>query len=104
MRMREERTAFERLYRGHQLAVYRYALRRVGERAVDDVVAELLTHADRLQPISTATGKAGRPITVVPQPTAMAITPNGKTLYVASANFNRSKGWVTPISVAAASG
>ena len=40
MRMREERTAFERLFRGHQLAVYRYALRRVGEKAVDDVVAE----------------------------------------------------------------
>jgi RNA polymerase sigma-70 factor (ECF subfamily) len=40
MRMGEEPTAFERLFRGHQLAVHRYALRRVGERAVDDVVAE----------------------------------------------------------------
>jgi RNA polymerase sigma-70 factor (ECF subfamily) len=40
MHMGEERTAFERLFRRHQLAVYRYALRRVGERAVDDVVGE----------------------------------------------------------------
>jgi RNA polymerase sigma-70 factor, ECF subfamily len=38
--MGEERTAFERLFHGHHLAVYRYALRRVGERAADDVVAE----------------------------------------------------------------
>src|SRR6516164_5746133 len=40
MRMGEERNAFERLFRGHHLAVHRYALRRVGERAADDVVAE----------------------------------------------------------------
>ena len=38
--MGEERNAFERLFRGHHLAVHRYALRRVGERAADDVVAE----------------------------------------------------------------
>ena len=49
MRMGEERTAFERLFRGHQLAVYRYALRRVGERAVDDVVAETFLVAWRRQ-------------------------------------------------------
>jgi DNA-binding beta-propeller fold protein YncE len=33
-------------------------------------------------------------------PTAMAITPDGKTLYVAGANINLASGWVTPISVA----
>lgn len=38
--MGEDRVAFERMFRGHQVAVYRYSLRRVGERGVDDAVAE----------------------------------------------------------------
>ena len=38
--MDEDRRAFERLFCGYQLAVHRYAFRRVGATAVDDVVAE----------------------------------------------------------------
>lgn len=36
-------------------------------------------------PISTATGKPGKPITVGPNPDFIAITPDGRTAYVASA-------------------
>jgi DNA-binding beta-propeller fold protein YncE len=35
-------------------------------------------------PISTATNKAGKAIKVGESPVAIAITPNGKTAYVAS--------------------
>lgn len=50
--------------------------------------------------ISTVAGTAGRPVRVKPGPVAMAITPDGKTLYVASAGNHHGPGWVTPISVA----
>jgi hyaluronoglucosaminidase len=48
-----------------------------------------------VQPISATTGAAGRPIMGVPQPEVMAITPDGKTVYVTTI-----PGTVTPISVA----
>jgi YVTN family beta-propeller protein len=47
-------------------------------------------------PITTATNKPGQPIMVGPGPQAIAITPNGKTAYVAS-YFS---GTVTPITTA----
>ncbi|HEY4990448.1 MAG TPA: YncE family protein [Nakamurella sp.] len=47
-------------------------------------------------PITTATGTAGTPITVGSEPTAVAVTPNGKTAYVA----NLGSGTVTPIRTA----
>ena len=45
-------------------------------------------------PIRTATGKAGRDIKVGTDPSAIAITPDGKTAYVANAHS------VTPIRTA----
>src|SRR5579875_2597325 len=50
-------------------------------------------------PISVRTGAVGRPIEVGLSSSIIS-TPDGRTLYVASANFNRGRGWVTPISVA----
>ena len=47
-------------------------------------------------PIATATGTPGTPITVGGTPLAMAITPDGETLYV----VNESSGTVTPIATA----
>jgi len=47
-------------------------------------------------PISTATNTAGRPIKTGLLPTALVVTPNGKTLYVT----NVDSGTVTPISTA----
>ncbi|MGH3257664.1 MAG: YncE family protein, partial [Streptosporangiaceae bacterium] len=47
-------------------------------------------------PISVATNTAGRPIPAGREPGAMAITPDGKTLYVADVGSDT----VTPISVA----
>jgi YVTN family beta-propeller protein len=47
-------------------------------------------------PISTATGTAGKPIKVGLFPDAIAITPDGKTAYVASSG----PGTVTPIRTA----
>ena len=47
-------------------------------------------------PVNIATGTAGTPITVGPMPTAIAITPDGKTAYVANEGSNT----VTPITVA----
>ncbi len=44
-------------------------------------------------PITTATGKAGKAINVGSFPWAIAVTPNGKTAYVA----NSGSGTVTPI-------
>jgi RNA polymerase sigma-70 factor (ECF subfamily) len=38
--MSRERPAFERMFRAHHAAVYRYVLRRVEQSAVDDVVGE----------------------------------------------------------------
>ena len=46
-----------------------------------------------MTPISTATGKAGKPIKVGQFPEAIAITPNSKTAYVS----NNISGTVTPI-------
>jgi RNA polymerase sigma-70 factor (ECF subfamily) len=40
VRMTRERPAFERMFRAHHAAVYRYVLRRVERPAVDDVVGE----------------------------------------------------------------
>src|ERR1022692_2530350 len=51
--------------------------------------------ADTVIPISTATGKAGKPITVGASPDAIAITPDGRTAYVVSES-----GTVTPIRTA----
>jgi hyaluronoglucosaminidase len=52
-------------------------------------------------PISTRTGRAGPPIPVhgVPAP-GMAITPDGRTLYLSSQGPSRNVGRVTPISLA----
>ena len=47
-------------------------------------------------PVNIATGTAGTPITVGPMPMAIAITPDGKTAYVANEGSNT----VTPITVA----
>ena len=47
-------------------------------------------------PVNIATGTAGTPITVGPMPTAIAITPDGKTAYVANEGSNT----VTPITFA----
>jgi len=46
-------------------------------------------------PIYTATNTAGKPIPVGSMPWDIAITPNGKTAYVA----NRGSDTVTPISI-----
>jgi YVTN family beta-propeller protein len=47
-------------------------------------------------PISTATNRAGKPIKVGLSPGGIAITPDGKTAYVA----NRISGTITPIATA----
>ena len=49
-------------------------------------------------PISTATNTAGKPIRVGSPADALAITPDGKTLYAASSTATRNA--VTPISTA----
>jgi YVTN family beta-propeller protein len=51
-------------------------------------------------PIRTATNTAGRPITVGKDPWAIAITPNGKTAYVANNDVESLPGTVTPIRTA----
>ncbi|MGH3257057.1 MAG: YncE family protein, partial [Streptosporangiaceae bacterium] len=53
-----------------------------------------------VRPISTVTRTVGPAIKVGLGPVAMAITPDGKTLYVIGANINLASGWVTQISVA----
>jgi DNA-binding beta-propeller fold protein YncE len=45
-------------------------------------------------PISTATNLPGRPVRVACDPYAVAVTPDGKTVWVGS------RGWITPISAA----
>jgi DNA-binding beta-propeller fold protein YncE len=45
-------------------------------------------------PVSTASGKAGRPVKVAKRPIALAVSPDGKTVYVASQDAQE----VTPIS------
>jgi RNA polymerase sigma-70 factor, ECF subfamily len=45
----EQRLPFERLFRAHHMAVYRYVMRRVEEPAVEDVVAETFLVAWRRQ-------------------------------------------------------
>src|SRR5215471_6388787 len=55
--------------------------------------------ADTVTPISAATNTPGKPIPVRANPTAIAITPNGKTAYVLSgAGFG--PGYVTPVNTA----
>ena len=53
---------------------------------------------DTIVPISTATNTAGKPIRVGSPADALAITPDGKTLYAASSTATRNT--VTPISTA----
>jgi YVTN family beta-propeller protein len=52
--------------------------------------------SDTVTPINTATGKAGKPITVGKAPDAIAITPSSKTAYV----VNSGSDTVTPINTA----
>ncbi len=52
--------------------------------------------AGTVWPISVATGQAGPPIPVGREPIGVAITPSGKTVYVADGD----SGTVTPIAVA----
>ena len=53
-------------------------------------------------PIRTATNTAGKPIKVGNWPSAIAITPNGKTAYVSAGNSSRCcYGRVVPIRIAA---
>jgi YVTN family beta-propeller protein len=52
--------------------------------------------SNTVTPISTASNTAGRPIPTGVSPRAIAITPNGKTAYVA----NDSSDTVTPIQTA----
>lgn len=47
--MGRDSTAFEEMFRACHVAVHRFALRRVGDAAVDDVVAETFTIAWRRQ-------------------------------------------------------
>lgn len=56
--------------------------------------------SDTVTPIDTATGKAGNAIKVGKGPAAIAITPNGKTAYVANYGRFGSGDTVTPIRVA----
>ena len=53
-------------------------------------------HSDTVTPIAIATNRAGPPIKVGRNPSAIAISPDGKTAYVA----NWDAGTVTPISTA----
>jgi YVTN family beta-propeller protein len=50
-------------------------------------------------PIALATGTAGTPITVPIGPQAIAMAPDGKTVYVASSQDESVMGYVTPIDV-----
>ncbi len=54
------------------------------------------TNSDDVTPIDVASGVAGRPIPVGDQPYAMAVTPDGRTVYVTNVLSND----VTPIDVA----
>ncbi|HEY3904974.1 MAG TPA: YncE family protein [Streptosporangiaceae bacterium] len=53
-------------------------------------------------PVSTRTGRAGRPVHVPAQPDELAVAPDGKTVWVASQidGNNQTPGRVTPISTA----
>jgi DNA-binding beta-propeller fold protein YncE len=51
-------------------------------------------------PIRTATNRALAPVKVGAHPNAIAITPDGKTAYVASPPVNLGRGSVTPIRTA----
>jgi hyaluronoglucosaminidase len=58
--------------------------------------------SNTVTPISAATNKPGRPIPLPPggYTTAMAITPDGKTVYVGDSTPDPELGYVTPISTA----
>jgi YVTN family beta-propeller protein len=64
--------------------------------AAHPVTAYVASSPSAVTPINTATNKAGKAITVGEGPVAIAITPNGKTAYVA----NIDPGTVTPIRTA----
>jgi len=55
--------------------------------------------SDTVTPIPAATNKPGKPIPVHGRPTAIAITPNGKTAYVIS-DADENSGYVTAVSTA----
>jgi YVTN family beta-propeller protein len=59
-------------------------------------VAYVVSPSGTVTPISTATNKAGKAITVGKYPGAIAVTPDGRTAYV----VNNGPGTVTPISTA----
>jgi DNA-binding beta-propeller fold protein YncE len=56
--------------------------------------------SDTVTPVTVATGIAGKPIKVGSDPSELAITPDGKTVYVVNLPVNGTAGTVTPISTA----
>jgi DNA-binding beta-propeller fold protein YncE len=72
------------------------------------VASELQTHdtvrcpaaKGLVTPVVTATGRPGKPVPVGCTPNALAVTPDGKTIYVASWAHGSSQGIVTPIAAA----
>jgi DNA-binding beta-propeller fold protein YncE len=56
---------------------------------------DLFVHGHTVTPVSIATGVPGTPVRAGDQPQALAMTPDGRTLYVAD-----SGGTVTPVTVA----
>jgi DNA-binding beta-propeller fold protein YncE len=56
--------------------------------------------SDTVVPITTATGRAGRPITVPRTPVQVAVAPDGRTAFVVSDPSDGLHGWVTPVRVA----
>ncbi len=55
--------------------------------------------SNTVTPVNTATNTPGRPIKVARFPQSIAITPDGKTAYVANSGYDRGN-TVTPISTA----
>ena len=66
------------------------------DSAADNSAAYQVFPPPVVVPISLVTGVAGKPIPVGRQPAALAVTPNGKTLYVASYTSST----VTPVDTA----
>jgi YVTN family beta-propeller protein/autotransporter-associated beta strand protein len=75
----------------------------VAVRGDESVVYVTNTSNGTVTPLDTATNTAGTPIQVGPNPFGIAITPNGKTVYVATVEtigFPGAEGFVTPINTA----
>jgi YVTN family beta-propeller protein len=68
----------------------------VATRPTRPVIAYVVSLFSRVTPINTATGRVGKAIKVGNEPGAIAITPDGKTAFVA----NYGSGTVTPIRTA----